>query len=88
MLIKVIEAKYLKGHQLDLKFNDGTSGTVDLEREFRGPVFEPLKDLDVFKKFELDAWTVCWPNGADFAPEFLYDLVCQTHKVVNTSALK
>ena len=86
MLIKVIEAKYLKGHQLDLKFNDGTSGTVDLERELRGPVFEPLKDSEVFKKFDLDAWTVCWSNGADFAPEFLYDLVNKTHKVLNTSA--
>lgn len=86
MLIKVIEAKYLKGHQMILKFNDGTSGTVDLERELCGPVFEPLKDLEVFKNFELDAWTVCWPNGADFAPEFLYDLVSKTRKVQNTSA--
>ncbi len=86
MLIKVVEAKYLKGHQLDLKFNDGTSGTVDLERELRSSMFEPLKDLEVFKNFELDAWTVCWPNGADFAPEFLYELVSKTHKALNASS--
>ena len=84
MLIKVIEANYLKYYQLALKFNDGTSGTVDLENEFRGPVFEPLKDSEVFKDFELDAWTVCWPNGADFAPEFLYELVNRTHKLVSS----
>lgn len=84
MLIKVIEAKYLKGYQLALKFNDGTSGMVDLEKEFRGPVFEPLKDVETFKAFDLDAWTVCWPNGADFAPEFLYELVNRTHKLLRS----
>jgi hypothetical protein len=84
MLIKVVEAKYLNGYQLALKFDDGISGMVDLESELRGPVFEPLKDSEVFKNFELDAWTVCWPNGADFAPEFIYELVNRTHKLVSS----
>jgi len=84
MLIKVVEAKYLNDYQLALKFDDGISGMVDLESELRGPVFEPLKDSEVFKNFELDAWTVCWPNGADFAPEFIYELVNRTHKLVSS----
>ena len=80
ILIKVIEAEYLNGYRLKLKFSDGSSGIVDLQKEIWGPVFEPLKDIETFKKFQLDTWTVCWPNGADFAPEFLYELAIKSRK--------
>jgi hypothetical protein len=39
------------------------------------PVFQPLKDLNYFRSFKLNSWTIEWENGADFAPEFLYDRV-------------
>jgi len=46
---------------------------VDLARELIGPVFEPLRDVENFRRFTLsqDLHTLVWPNGADFAPEFL-----------------
>lgn len=71
-VIKVVSAEYVKGYTLKLSFSDGKNGIVDLEKELYGVVFEPLKDLNVFKSFKVDTWTVCWPNGADFSPEFLY----------------
>lgn len=77
-LIRVIEAKYLEGYKIYLKFSDGTSGKVDLENEIYGKIFEPLKDLEYFKNFVLDTWTVCWPNGADLSPEFLYELALKS----------
>jgi hypothetical protein len=51
------------------------SGEIDLEKELWGPVFEPLKDVAEFAKvrFDPEADTIVWPNGADLAPEFLYD---------------
>lgn len=70
----VIEAEYVSGYVLRLRFRDGTSGEIDLESELTGPVFEPLKHLDRFKRFHVDQQfhTLVWPNGADFAPEFLH----------------
>lgn len=73
-LITVIDAEYKHDYKISLKFNDGVNGVVDLEKYLDGEVFEPLKNLDYFKKFTLDTWTIGWDNGADFAPEFLHDL--------------
>ena len=74
-VVWVTEANYIKNYQLELTFNDGVSGIVDLGNYLNGKVFEPLKNIDYFKKFELDSWTLTWPNESDFAPEFLYELV-------------
>lgn len=76
-MIKVDDAKYVRDYIVWLKFSDGTEGEVDLKAELFGEVFEPLRDKDFFKRFVLHSeWlTIAWPNGADFAPEFLYAAV-------------
>ncbi len=75
-MLHVKSAKYLSGFKLWVAFDDGTSGEVDLEGVLNGPVFEPLQDLNFFKKVAVDPEleTVVWPNGADLAPEFLKEL--------------
>ncbi len=67
-------ARHVAGHQLFVAFSDGSEGLVDLADELHGPVFEPLRDLDYFRQFNLVGATLEWPNGADFAPEFLHKL--------------
>ena len=59
------------------EFAHGTEGEIDLEPELVGPMFEPLKDLDQFKLFRVypEFHTLVWLNGADLAPEFLYQHV-------------
>ncbi len=71
-LPSVLEARYRGGYRIHLIFNDHSEGTVDFRRWLKGPVFEPLKDLDYFRRFFIDGGTVAWPNGADIAPETLY----------------
>ena len=73
----VMEARYVGGYVIWLRFRDGTAGEIDLSRELWGEVFEPLRDLEYFKRFTIDpeGQTLVWPNGADFAPEFLHDPV-------------
>jgi hypothetical protein len=72
-MLEVVDAKYLSGFTVQLVFNDGTKGNVNLESSLWGPVFEPLKDISVFKQFTLSPilHTISWPNDADFAPEHL-----------------
>ncbi len=71
----LVEARYVGGHIVRLRFRDGTSGEIDLAPALVGPVFEPLRDPAVFSQFQLhpEFHTLTWPNGADFAPEFLHD---------------
>jgi hypothetical protein len=73
MLPRIADARYVEGHTIWLRFADGAEGEVDLENELEGEVFEPLKDKERFKQFTLhpELRTIVWPNGADFAPEFL-----------------
>ncbi len=73
MLTKITAARYLQGHSVWLRFNDGLEGTVNLSQDLSGEVFEPLRDEAFFAQVELhpEFHTLAWPNGADFAPEFL-----------------
>ena len=78
-MLEVIEAKYLEGYSIWLKFSNGVSGEVNLENDLWGAVFEPLKDINKFKNFTLskELGTIVWDNDADFAPEFLLDKIRQ-----------
>ena len=71
----LLEARYLHGHTVWLRFKDGTAGEIDLSTALRGPIMEPLKETAYFKQFSIHSEfrTLVWPNGADFAPEFLHD---------------
>ncbi len=75
--LHIEEVKYLDGHRVWLKFSDGTEGQVDLGSELDGPIFEPLKDPEFFQQVTLEGHTLTWPNGADFAPEYLHALTPQ-----------
>ena len=72
-LPNVIGAEYRGDYRLRLRFNDNSEKTVDFHQWLDGPVFEPLKNPDYFQRFFIDGGTVVWPNGADIAPETLYE---------------
>ena len=74
MFIEVAKAEYLEDFKIIIEFNDGVSKTIDLEKELVGNVFEPLKDKNYFKTFTIKFNTIEWDNGADFAPEYLYEI--------------
>jgi hypothetical protein len=80
---KISKVTPLKGYHLFVEFDDGVRGEIDLSDRLFGPVFEPLRDPEVFSKVGLDEFgAVCWPNGADLAPDALYRQVLENKKVM------
>ncbi len=75
MFLHILEADYVRDYVIHLKFSDGTNGEVDLRSELEGPIFGPLRDIEQFKRFSVAYHTLTWPNGADFAPEFLRERI-------------
>lgn len=75
MFLHVERAKHTKDYELRIEFTNGVVKDVDLRRELYGPIFEPLRDPEFFRQVRVseETGTVEWPNGADFAPEFLYE---------------
>ena len=72
-MLTISRAEHRGEHRIWLEFNDGTTGVADLGGDLWGPMFEPLRDIEAFKRFRLSETlhTVVWENDADFAPEFL-----------------
>ena len=76
MFLHVSAVEYEAEYRLRIVFDDGAVKVVDLAHELEGEVFEPLRDWKVFRQVRLnpDTGTSEWPNGADLAPEFLYEI--------------
>lgn len=78
MLHDVVEARVTEGCRVFVRFDDGLSGEIDLARliAFEG-VFAPLRLPGRFAELRVnpETGTIEWPNGADIAPETLYDAV-------------
>ena len=76
MFLHVTGVRSLGEYKLEVAFNDGALKEVDLANELYGEVFSPLKNIELFKQAVVNPETnrVEWPNGADFAPEYLHEI--------------
>lgn len=71
---RVRNVKVVGKNRLYVEFEDGVQGEIDLSERLFGPVFEPLKNTELFKQVTIDDFgAICWPNGADLAPDALYE---------------
>jgi hypothetical protein len=78
-MLELASAEYVDGYRIRICFDDGECGIVDLKDILWGPMFEPLRDIDTFRRFEISETlhTIRWENDADLAPEFLYDMMVE-----------
>ena len=75
MFTEVVQANYVDGYRIAVLFNDRVKKIVDFTNLLKRnmPVFKPLEDIDLFKKFTVTD-TLEWDNGnSDIAPEYLYE---------------
>ena len=76
-------ARYVRDYIVYLELDDGLEGDVDLSSYLgKGPIFAPLVELSYFKQFTLEGGTLSWPNGADIAPERLYEMTEKASQAV------
>jgi len=70
----VTQIEYRSGYCYFIAFSDGMSAVIDFSDYLkRGPVFAPLRDRAFFRQARIENGTITWPNGADIAPETLYE---------------
>lgn len=75
-MVWVLEADVLPNHRLQLRFSDGSAGTVDLQSFVFAdsrPIVMHLRDPAAFAALRVESDTVVWANGFDLAPEFLHE---------------
>jgi hypothetical protein len=73
---EVVNIEYKGKYVFHIIFDDKTSGDVDFSEYLeKGSIFRPLSSLDYFMKAIIDGGTITWPNGADIAPETLYEKI-------------
>jgi hypothetical protein len=86
MFMHVTDVRHMGEYCLKITFNDGSIKEVDLSGELHGEVFLPLKDVELFKQVSInpETNTIEWPNGADFAPEFLHEIGQEVRQAVNS----
>jgi hypothetical protein len=74
MSSRVIRVEPIAPYRLDVEFDDGVYGTIDLSDRLFGEMFEPLRDEQMFRAVSIDKFgAVSWPNGADLAPDAMHE---------------
>lgn len=70
----VTHLEYRQPYVYHVMFDDGTQGDIDFSSYIqRGKVFQALADPELFRQAAIQGGTIAWPNGADIAPESLYE---------------
>jgi hypothetical protein len=73
MLNRIVRVTPQPNYCLEIEFEDGVAGVVDLSGDLDGEIFEPLRDEAFFSRVSVDEYgAISWPNGADLAPDALY----------------
>lgn len=77
-ILKIIKAEYVRDYILRLTFNNGEIGLMDFTPLMDKGICQKLRDIDYFKSFTLDHFTVDWNNEIGFAPRFLYERILKS----------
>jgi len=77
-MVWVVNAELIGDYEVFVEFNDGVCGTIDFSDKLKNDHRQIIRDLlkpANFRTVRVDYDTLCWDNGVDFAPEYLYEKV-------------
>jgi hypothetical protein len=83
-MIWVVSSELKEDYKVYIEFNDGTVGIIDFYDKIKNDhrqIVRELLDLENFRTVKTEFDTICWDNGVDFAPEYLYEQVKNHRKV-------
>ncbi|MHB8232396.1 MAG: DUF2442 domain-containing protein [bacterium] len=78
MYYDIKEAKHIDGYKIEITFEDGKKGILDLENYAKkGGKFSRFSDFNYFMQFYVhkELFVLSWPDGLDVAPESAYSNV-------------
>ena len=84
-MVWILKADYIEEYKIQVTFNKGESGIIDLRETIcqdNRPIFKELIDTNKFRQFTVEFNTIVWENGLDLAPEYLYDFLKQSQHVM------
>ena len=75
-MVWIVKVELKDDYKVFMEFNDGINGIIDFKEKLQNDnrqIIKDLLDINKFKTVKLDLDTLCWENGVDFAPEYLYE---------------
>ena len=84
-MVWIVSAEYVEDYKIHVTFNNDENGIIDLKEAIyhdSRPILKELIDTKKFSQFKVDFDTIVWDNGLDLAPEYLFDLLKQSHHVM------
>ena len=83
-MIWIVNAELKGDYKVFVEFNDGITGIIDFKQKLLNDhrqIVRDLLNLDKFKTVRVWMDTLCWDNGVDFAPEYLYEKIQKEKEV-------
>lgn len=68
-MISVCEISYQEPYKLKAKLSNGVEGIFDVSPYLEKGIFVPLKDINYFKRVEINFCGIAWPDGQDFSAD-------------------
>lgn len=72
-MVKITKVRVLEGYRLELVFDDGVSGVVDLSELVGKGVFAFWRDYRAFERVRIGSFgELLWDDKVDLCPDALY----------------